>query len=110
MREVPIRKTHLWQMVIDNIEQMHPRYLVSLVEDKTLDSVVQQRIRAYATLLLKLKEKMPGATNWEIEEIAQAEHLTPVNPNWQDEKPLNREEKRKLKEYLRSLKQEQGSQ
>jgi len=41
-----------------------------------------------------------------ILEIAQAEYLTPVNPNWQDEKKMNKEEKKELREYLKRLRQQ----
>ncbi len=98
-----IRQTQAWAMALENMAQMHPRYLVELLETRELDRALMAKVKLYANLLTRLEERMPGATPEERQEIAQAEYLTPVNPNWQEEEPLTPEERKKLEEYLKGL-------
>jgi len=96
---VPIRETQAWRMALDNLEQMNPRYLVELLENGQLESVLTQKVQAFAEVMTNLKEQMPGATTSEIREMAQADTLTPVNPDWQEEKPLTPGERKKLRVF-----------
>jgi hypothetical protein len=87
-----------WAMVLDNLEQMRPRYLASLLRNGGLENIITDRLRAYAQTLQRLQEKMPGEPLMNLQEIAN-EVLMPVNPNWQDEEPLTEEEQKLLEAF-----------
>jgi hypothetical protein len=91
-------------MALDNLEQMHPRYLAELLENGGLRKVLSERVAAYAGTLERLRQSMPSEPEETLQEIAQAEHLTPTNQEWQDQEPLTPEEKRKLKAFQGGLK------
>ncbi len=90
-------------MALENLEQMHPRYLVELVESKQLEEVLNQRVEAFLSTLDRILRKSPTMDQSQAVEIAQAEHLTSVNPDWEEEKPLTKAERAALKAYLSGL-------
>ncbi len=97
-----------WKMALDNMEQMQPRYLVELVRSGDLEKEVTARLDSYMHTMQRMKERSPQMPADMVQEIAQAEHLTPVNPNWQDQKPLSRAERAELRKYLRSLRKREA--
>lgn len=101
-RLVKIHQTSFWKMALANLEQMHPRYLMEALENGSLEGVLKQRVMSYLETVERLEQAMPGQED-AAQEIAQAEVLSPVNPNWQDEKPLTKAEKAKLKAFLAGL-------
>lgn len=96
---IPTRKSKEWKMALDNLEQMHPRYLIDLVHQGTLTAVLKAKVERYFTTLMDLQRRMPGEPLDVLKELAQ-EELVPVNSGWQDEEPLSAEEKQLLKRYL----------
>ena len=89
---------------MDNMVQMHPRRVAELVESGELESAITANVKMYLEAVQRMKERAPQMPDDAIQEIAQAEYLTPVNPTWQDENRLTKEEKTALKAYLKSLK------
>ena len=89
-------------MALDNLEQMHPRYLADLLENGQLQKVLNNRVNRYHQTLLRIKQRVPEMPDDTLREIAQSEHLIDVNPDWQEEQPLTKAEKRALKEFLRN--------
>src|SRR5262245_46071603 len=98
-RIVPIRKSREWKMALDNLEQMHPRHLMDLVHQGTLNDVLKARVGRYFKTLMDLRQRMPGEPLDVLKEFAQ-EQLLAVNPNWQDEEPLSDEERSQVRRYL----------
>jgi hypothetical protein len=58
----------------------------------------------YAATMARMKERAPNMPDDQMQEIAQAECLMPVNPNWEVEKPLTKAEKKALADHLKTLK------
>jgi hypothetical protein len=50
--------------------------------------------------LERLRKAAPNEEEERLREIALSEHM-PVNPDWQDQEPLNREENGLLRQFLR---------
>ncbi len=91
-----VLKTEAGQMALANLEQMQPRYLADLMRENQVEQVLAGKVTAFINLRDKLERTMPPEA---ASEIAQAEFLTPVNPNWEDEEPLTPEEERMLNAY-----------
>ena len=90
-----------WAMVLDNLEQMQPRYLAGLLRSGGLQEVIRSRLVAYARTLERLREKYPDRPMMELLEVAN-EVLVPVNQDWQDQEPLNAEEAQLLRAFRKS--------
>lgn len=91
-------ETPEWLMALDHMEQMHPRYLASLLADGTLAEVLEQLARHYVQTLNKVRECLPSAEWDQIEEMVHAD-IFPINPNWQDEELLSDEEEEQLRAF-----------
>lgn len=81
---VEITKTNEYRMAKENMLQMNPQCYRELKATGQLEEILTAKVRSYIRTLHLLRERMPNAQEWERKEIAQAEWLTPVNPNWQD--------------------------
>ncbi len=81
---VEFNKTAEYRMAKENMLQMHPECYRELKATGKLEEALIAKVRSYIQTLHQLRERMPNAQEWERKEIAQAEWLTPVNPNWQD--------------------------
>ena len=88
-----------WAMILDNLEQMHPRYLATLLKNGMLKKVARERLASYARALERMEKENPSEPYENLRERAQAEILTPTNQNWQDEEPLNQEETNLLMKF-----------
>ena len=95
-----MRQSEEFEMVVENMEEMHPRYLAKLLQEGTLEKVVEEKVVAYRKTLGRLVARMPLDS---AAEIAQSEHLTPVNANWEDEKPLTPEEQNLLDKFWETI-------
>jgi hypothetical protein len=98
-RHVEIEQSREWAMALSNLEQMHPRYLASLLNRGSLANVLRERVTAYFKTLDRLRQANPTEDEMNLKEIAQPEHLTPTNPNWQEEPPLSVMERRMLDQF-----------
>ena len=90
-----------WAMVLDNLEQMQPRLLASLLKSGGLESAIESRLKAYARTMMRLKQANPSEPFQNLREMAN-EVLVPVNQDWQDQEPLNAEEEQLLKAFRKS--------
>jgi hypothetical protein len=84
--------------VLDGISQMHPQYMALLLQNGDLAKVVRQRIDSYKGTMARLAKALPNADYTTLDEMA-SDCLQNVNPNWEDEKRLTREEKKLLKAF-----------
>ena len=98
-RQVEIEQSREWAMALDNLEQMHPRYLASLLSKGSLANVLRERVRTYFQTLERLRQANPTEDEENLKEIALSEHLTPTNLNWQDELPLTVMERKMLDQF-----------
>lgn len=87
-----------WAMLLENLEQMHPQYLGQLLENRKLKAVLDQMVINYVRTVVALRERLPQATEEQRVEMAQSE-LLPINPNWQEEKPLSDRQKTLLEVF-----------
>jgi hypothetical protein len=95
---VELEETPEYRIALDNLEQMHPQYLGELLKTpRKLRQVIKQRVLAYLETLERLRKANPNLREDELKELAQPEHLTPVNLNWQDETPLTAEQKAQVR-------------
>ena len=62
-------------MVLDNLEQMHPRYLVDLLANGDLEKVINQRVIHYLETLARSLQRNPKADLEYLQELGQSEIL-----------------------------------
>jgi len=108
-KQIDLNQSREWKMALDNLEQMHPRYLASLLADGSLSDVLERKVRGYFQTLARLQQAYPDEPLVNLQEMAQPEDLTAVNPNWQDEKPLTKQERALLKAYLNRQQRRQSN-
>lgn len=103
MRSVKLHQSREWAMALENLEQMHPRYLAKILKTPDqLAKVLETRVEAYFRTLERLREAAPNREDHELQEIATPE-LAPVNENWQDEDPLTPEEQMELERFRKRM-------
>jgi hypothetical protein len=100
-KSIPLHRSREWKIALDNMEQMHPRYLANLLKDGTLAEVIRRQVVAYFQTLDRLQQSNPNEPLENLREMAQGGGLTAVNADWQDEEPLNMEEQELLKRFKR---------
>jgi hypothetical protein len=84
--------------VLENIEQMHPRYLAKLLRNGDLASVIRQRVDWYQRTMARLQKALPNEPNETLDARAR-DCLGGTNLNWQNEQPLTKEEKKLLRAF-----------
>jgi phage terminase small subunit len=77
--------------VLDNLDQMRPQYLASLLHDGGLAEVVRDRVDRYKRLMASLQAGSPNTPSEYLDEMASS-CLGSVNPDWEEEEPLTDEE------------------
>jgi hypothetical protein len=84
--------------VLDNIEQMHPQYLASLLRNGDLAKVIRQRVDWYQRTMARLQKTLPNEPYETLDERAR-DCLGGTNLNRQNEKPLTKVEAKMLQAF-----------
>lgn len=84
--------------VLDDLEENHPRYLAELLQNGELESVIERRAKHYSWTVAQVRQRLPSATDDQIDELVN-HALFEVNPDRQDQEPLNAEEEKLFWEF-----------
>ena len=84
--------------VLANLEQMHPQYLACLLRNGELGNLIHRRVEWYRRTMARLQEALPDEPYASLDAKAR-DCLGGTNLDWQNEKPLNREERKLLEEF-----------
>jgi t-SNARE complex subunit (syntaxin) len=84
--------------VLENIEQMHPRYLAKLLRNGDLAKVIRQRVDWYQRTMARLQRALPNE-RYETLDAKARDCLGGTNQNWQIEQPLTKAEAKMLRVF-----------
>ena len=84
--------------VLDNLEQMHPQYLATLLRNGDLAKVIRRRVDWYQRTMARLQKALPREP-YETLDARAKDCLGGTNLNWQNEKLLTKEDKKLLRAF-----------